>query len=324
MFSIRFLLIALMPLACMSSGVFAQFGAAVPALSKNGKDFNEHEIEVGFKITPNGTAHGIVASFPIPQIWPEQTARLIKRRFSPEVSGYTEVDVKGAMQAKVSINQLFNGQTAEAILVYEVRRMGISPPKNPQSLEPVNTRRLDRDLKKYLAASPSIESRSPKIIEIAKELSANKETVWDRANAFYDFVHEILRYENGPLKGAVAALEDGTGDCEEMTSLFIALCRANNIPARTVWVPGHCYPEFLVMTAQEKQIWVPVEMTNKFPFGQSPEYRPILQKGDSFKLLGFRVSQHYVKPELKIRDYRGSVPPEVQWFPAPGKEPPGA
>ncbi|PHS12896.1 MAG: transglutaminase [Blastopirellula sp.] len=324
MLSIRSQLLTLVTLVCMSSVTFAQFGTAVPALSRNGEDFNEHKLEVGFKITSNGTATGTVASFPIPQIWPEQTVQLIKKKFSPEVSGFKVVDVKGAMQAQVSILQLFNGQSAEAIFVFEIRRVGIRPPKDPQTLKPVSTRRLDRDLKKYLNPSPSIESGSPIITKLAKELSANKETVWDRTKSFYDFVHEKIRYENGPLKGAVAALEDGTGDCEEMTSLFIALCRANKIPARTVWVPGHCYPEFLVMTAQEKQIWVPVEMTNKYPFGQSPEYRPILQKGDSFKLLGSRLPQHYVKPEVKIRDYRGAIPPEVQWFPAQGKEPPGA
>ena len=60
------------------------------------------------------------------------------------------------------------------------------------------------------------------------------------------------------MKGALAALRDGTGDCEEITSLFIAICRAADIPARTVWVPGHCYPEFYLVDDKGQGHWFPV------------------------------------------------------------------
>ena len=63
----------------------------------------------------------------------------------------------------------------------------------------------------------------------------------------YDHVRDNVEYRNGRLKGALAALRDGHGDCEELSSLFIAVCRANKIPARTIWVPNHCYPEFYLV-----------------------------------------------------------------------------
>ena len=53
-----------------------------------------------------------------------------------------------------------------------------------------------------------------------------------------------------------AALRDGTGDCEELSSLFIALCRAHGIPARTVWVPDHCYPEFYLAGFQLPDVFL--------------------------------------------------------------------
>jgi hypothetical protein len=90
-----------------------------------------------------------------------------------------------------------------------------------------------------------------------------------------------VQYKDEPLKGALAALRDGTGDCDELSSLFIALCRANDIPARTVRVPGHCYPEFYLLDAQGKGRWYPCQAAGTRAFGGMPDPRPILQKGDN-------------------------------------------
>src|SRR5690606_11636573 len=92
-----------------------------------------------------------------------------------------------------------------------------------------------------------------------------------------------VKYENGELKGAIKALHDKTGDCEELSSLFIALCRAQKIPARTVWVPDHCYPEFYLADADGNGVWFPCQAAGSRAFGGIPEDRPILQKGDNFR-----------------------------------------
>ena len=81
----------------------------------------------------------------------------------------------------------------------------------------------------------------------------------------------------------MAALRDGTGDCEEITSLFIAICRAAEIPARTVWVSGHCYPEFYLEDDKGKGHWFPCQSAGAREFGGITELRPILQKGDNFR-----------------------------------------
>ena len=92
-----------------------------------------------------------------------------------------------------------------------------------------------------------------------------------------------MKYQAGPIKGALAGLKDGTGDCEELTSLFIALCRAADIPARTVWVQGHCYPEFYLEDEKGDGHWFPCQAAGSREFGGIVETRPILQKGDNFK-----------------------------------------
>lgn len=49
----------------------------------------------------------------------------------------------------------------------------------------------------------------------------------------YDFVRDSIQYNiRRPLMGAVQVLEQEDGMCFDKTNLFIALCRANDIPAR--------------------------------------------------------------------------------------------
>ncbi|MGC4003730.1 MAG: transglutaminase-like domain-containing protein [Pirellulales bacterium] len=91
-----------------------------------------------------------------------------------------------------------------------------------------------------------------------------------------------MEYKEGPIQGAVKALQLGYGDCEELSSLFIALCRQQKIPARTVWVTGHCYPEFYLVDDKGEGHWYPCQAAGTRAFGGIPETRPILQKGDNF------------------------------------------
>src|SRR6185295_13350269 len=141
-----------------------------------------------------------------------------------------------------------------------------------------------RKVSAFLGVSPFIETTNAKIKTLAKDLIKDKESAWEKVETIYDYVRDHVEYQDGPLKGAVAALKDGKGDCEELTSLFIALCRANKIPARTVWVPGHCYPEFYLVDKAGHGYWIPCQAAGDRDFGGIGELRPILQKGDSFSL----------------------------------------
>ncbi|RCS54567.1 transglutaminase family protein [Bremerella cremea] len=302
-------------LVCTSA--LAQFGAVE-------SQADAETFETGFKLEVFGPTVGVAATFPVPAEWEDQKVKFVEQEVSPSSATVRFVDIDGTRQARVDIPRLAAGDTAQVLLRYEVQRDPIVAPTMPNDLTIPDSRSLDRLQRKFLLPSPLIESRDQQIVETAKSLAMDGGTSWDQVKAYYDFVHQNVTYENGPMKGAVAALNDGRGDCEEMTTLFVALCRAGNVPARTVWVPGHCYPEFLVKTADGADRWVAVEMTNDFPFGQSPEKRPILQKGDNFRLPGNRKSQHYVKQELVIRDYKGTTAPVITWLPPPGKEPPPA
>jgi hypothetical protein len=132
-----------------------------------------------------------------------------------------------------------------------------------------------------------------------------KSSAWERVEAIYDWVRGHITYEEGDIKPALEALKDGKGDAEELTSLFIALCRANKIPARMVWVPRHCYPEFYLVDREGKGHWIPCELKGRGSFGQIAEFRPILQKGDNFTVPEkLNRRQRYVSEFLSVKSGR--------------------
>ncbi|MEN6557134.1 MAG: transglutaminase family protein, partial [Thermoguttaceae bacterium] len=198
---------------------------------------------------------------------------------------------------------------------FEIRRSVILPPEKTDNYVIPDPKKLPRDIHAYLLPSPKIESRDPKIRELAKTVGVDKEKAWDHVEAIYDWVRQKVQYKkNMPLRGALAALKDGTGDCEDMTSLVIAICRAADIPARTVWVPGHCYPEFYLEDEQGKGHWFPCQISGSREFGGIKELRPILQKGDNFRPpRGGRDRQRYMAEHLSGKPAPGGGTPQVQF-----------
>jgi transglutaminase-like putative cysteine protease len=151
------------------------------------------------------------------------------------------------------------------------------------------------------------------IRSLAKELKDETLTDWEQVEAFYDWVRENVEYQNGKLKGALAAIKDKNGDCEELSSLFIALCRVHGVPARTVWVPDHCYPEFYLVDEENKGNWFPCQAAGTRMFGSMLEKRPVLQKGDNFKVPEKKVRQRYVSEFLTGKVVAGGGKPMVEF-----------
>jgi len=95
----------------------------------------------------------------------------------------------------------------------------------------------------YLSPEPLIESNHPEMVLLAKKLKAKNP--FETAQKIYDWVSSNIEY-TGYIKnsrGALYALNKRKGDCTEFMSLFVSLCRANNIPARGIGgynCPGNC------------------------------------------------------------------------------------
>ena len=267
-------------------------------------------IQTGIRITAGGRVTGIYATVPIPMDWPEQSVKVIDEDISPNVK---KVDYRilenSVRQMLVSIPRLNPGDKAHALLKLEVRGNAILPPK--ETTELTIPKRLAKANRKFVGASPFIESRNRRIQNAAREAVADKETPWEKAEAIYDYVREKVQYQESELKGAVQTLQDGVGDCEAMTSLFIAMCRGQKIPARMVWVTDHCYPEFFLQDSSGEQHWYPCQVAGTRAFGSMPDVRPILQKGDNIRIPEKKKGERYASVFLRAKSVKGS-PPRIE------------
>lgn len=305
-------------LACFVLGLVLPVSpaAAVGGDSGKGVRFDQQQLRrwrVGMIVQAvGGPCRGLFATIPVPTDWPEQSVKIVDEDFSPAVRrvSYRTLD-DGVKQMLVFVPALNAGESAKALVTFEVRRSSILPPEDPGVF--AVPQRMPREIRKFLGNSPYIESRHAQIRSLAKKITKDKTSAWEQVESIYDYVRDNVEYREGRLKGALAALRDGQGDCEEMTSLFVALCRASDIPARMVWVPDHCYPEFYLEDDQQQGHWIPCQAAGTRSFGGMPEFRPILQKGDNFRVPEKREPQRYVAEFLKGNAIRGGGNPTVQF-----------
>jgi hypothetical protein len=87
--------------------------------------------------------------------------------------------------------------------------------------------------KRYLASEKFLEKDDPSIQAASLQITTGGDL--ETVRAIQEFIQSKMRY-SGPSpgdKGAVGALAAGQGKCAEFSDLFVALCRAKEIPART-------------------------------------------------------------------------------------------
>lgn len=271
----------------------------------------------------SGPCRGIVATTSVPTDWPEQQVRIVDEQISPGVRvSYAMIDDAGGQpavkQMTARIASLAPGEEAQAVVTFEIKRGPQPAPADTDAYVLPDAKRPDRKLRSYLRPSPYIESSDAQIRAVAEKLAAGEPTAWGRVAAIHDWVRrtiELVDNRGGQVKTTLQTLRDGTGDCDELTSLFVAVCRAGGIPARTVRVPGHCYPEFYLEDAQGKGHWIPCDATRNEPFGGVSKDRPVLQKGDNLRLRDPATrrtrSYRFLPDNLTMADQRGT-PPQVR------------
>ena len=89
----------------------------------------------------------------------------------------------------------------------------------------------------YLNPALKIESDHPEIKAKAREATDGLTNVLDKARALFEFTIRHMSYDLDSASrnsGALSALHNGSGVCEDYAALFVALCRAEGIPARLV------------------------------------------------------------------------------------------
>lgn len=240
-----------------------------------------------FEANSKGPCTDIIGTVPVPMDFPEQKVRIIEENF-PRTARvyYRELKEGGVKQLVVKMRNLRGGQKIEVSVLMEVTRFTMAPPKETQKF--VLPKKLPRKIKQYLKEGPYMEVNSNMVQKAAKEAVTNKKSAWDKAEAIFKYVRDNVKYKEelkqGTMRGALSALRNKAGDCEDMCALFIAMCRAQEIPARLVWVEGHCFSEFYLEDEEERGHWFPAQVAGTEPIGGMADNRIIYQKGDNFKI----------------------------------------
>ncbi|MFK7770121.1 MAG: transglutaminase family protein [Mariniblastus sp.] len=262
--------------------------------------------EFGLKVNCRGDAKGVVGYVPIPMDWPEQTVEIVAEEKTDRVGRIRKSNpTQFTSQFTFAINRI-KAAEAECYIRFNIKKRMILAPKDTSGY--VFAKRVPSKLRTFLKPSPYIESKHKRIKEIAKSLTDEKLSSWEQVEKIYTWVRENVEYEfDVQIHSCLDALDKKKGDCEELSSLFIAICRASGIPARAVWVPGHTYPEFYLEDKDRKGHWFPCQVAGDYEFGSMSELKPILQKGDRFKMEGHADYVRYLQATLIAKNLDGEV-----------------
>ncbi len=186
--------------------------------------------KVGMTVVAQTPCLDIFGTVPVPTNWPEQDVKVIDEQISDSIPQVRYRDLEGGIrQMLVAVPQLAAGEKAEALVTFEVMRRAIGLPIDTSVYR--LPKKVPRDARKYLANSPLIDCRNRKIRDLAKEITADKEGAWQKVEAIHNWVKENVKHTNDKAKVRDKTLHDKRGHMEDLTGLFIALCRAEKIPA---------------------------------------------------------------------------------------------
>ena len=266
--------------------------------------------EFGMQINSSAESRKISATFPVPRAWPEQEVEVLEEFQTKNVSKFDrKKPTKWTEQFAFTIRQMGAGQSEKAYVRFRIKKKMIEAPKDTSVF--VKAKKVPGKLKEFLKPSPLIESKHKRIRTIAADLEDDSLNAWDQVEKNYQWVRENITYKFDKInRSCLEALDNKQGDCGELSSLFIALCRAQGVPARAVWIPGHTYPEFYLEDQSGNGHWFPCQAAGTYAFGSMAEIRPILQKGDRFKMPGEKEPVRYVRPTVQAFN----APVSMQWI----------
>lgn len=249
-------------------------------------------IRFRFTVTASTSAvRNVIATGPLPIDWPEQKVKLIGEEKSPGASIREQKFAGQALMALVRFPFISARQTHFVEREYELTRSQLDF-VGPTNLL-VKPERPTKQLRQFLGGGVGVEPTSQRIRKLAEE-TCKGENDWERVRSVYTWVRANIKYVMGSYRGAAETLRAGVGDCEDVASVFVSICRSSGIPARTVWVHDHAYEEFYLESPNGTGHWIPAQSVGVDWFGHMQEIKPILQKGDRFRDAITRRYSHYV------------------------------
>lgn len=266
--------------------------------------------KVGVRVVgASKSARNMLVTIPVPNDWPEQRVQMVSEEIPSSVGDVKFRDLEsGVKQLILTIPLVRAREETIATMTFMVSTSQIEAPPDPSAfLRPKSNKKAG---KPYLAVGPRITYRNTKLRKQVKQLVEGKSFIWEEIEAIFDWVRDNVEQRDVEPTDSVRVFRAKSGSGEDRVALFVAMCRANKIPARMVWVEGTQYAEFMLVDADAQPHWFPCNVQGIREFGSLSDPRIILQKGDSIRVpekenrqiyvAEFAICSGKVKPGLKF------------------------
>jgi transglutaminase-like putative cysteine protease len=237
---------------------------------------NTVEFDLIYDFSVPGETHRMSFIVVLPQTIPNRQ-KILSRGYSPKPSRI--FDENGNRYAEFVFDQPQRHAKIKICVKAELFRHDLLTARMQAKKE----HPADYQFTDFLRHERYIEKDDQQIQEIADGIEGRTEI--DVVKDIYDYVLDNMEYvvRGRRDQGAVRALEQGRGDCTEYSDLFVAICRAKDIPARVV--AGYTVR---VDTATSKHNWAEVYLQNYgwVPFDlASGDVENVLMRGRAFSRL---------------------------------------
>jgi hypothetical protein len=287
---------------CLTCSVLTLFGNAACAQERKAKAIS---CTWRYVFTPNGKTSKLEVTAVVPHSIPRRQQITVSYSHQPR-RVFTKHGVRYAQWVFQKPGQPITIEVRATGTLYEYDLQvtaGFCKPVIPLSRS---------SLSRYLVHEKYLETNHPAIRAAARSIPTGK-TDLETIGAVMAFVKDKLRY-CGWVKeqvGAVKTLQRGQGGCAQFTELFVALCRAKQLPARFVTgtctykvrkgdTPKHAWAEVYM----RDNGWVPFDPLHTAQGGAS------LEQMDPYRIFLTRVRNDPVlayNNTLSYRFWGGSV-----------------
>lgn len=142
----------------------------------------------------------------------------------------------GNKYAKIKIDNIAHGDVINIVTTKKLTNSGVHYLINQDNISSDYSELDGYDV--YISPQPEVESDNLLIINKAQEICRGETDPYNIAKKAYEFVNLYMKYDvsgDYARKGALSALVTGRGVCEDYSKLFVALLRAERVPARSAF-----------------------------------------------------------------------------------------
>jgi len=153
---------------------------------------------------------------------------------------------------------------------FEYTTYDFAPRIDPETVAK-NWKSIPESIRSFYTKPEQFLEQTPEMITKVKTILGDETNPFRKSELIFNLVQQHMTYAYPPKeRGAVAAFENGSGDCGQYSALFISLCRIAGIPARQQsgfnFMPDntgyHVWAEIFLPTYG----WIPMDPTRKNGF----------------------------------------------------------